>query len=50
MIGERGISGRMHAHGDESVNTQNGANPQAPAGAPNPAAPPGPASPSPQKP
>ena len=50
MIGERGMYGRMHARGNESGDTQSGANPKAPAGAPNPAAPPGPASPSPQKP
>jgi hypothetical protein len=50
MIGERGMYGRMHAHGDEFGNTQSGANPQAPASAPNSAAPPAPASPSPQKP
>src|ERR1039457_3483616 len=48
MIGERGLHGRTHAHGDESSNTQSGINAQAPAGAPNPAAPPGTASPSPQ--
>ena len=50
MIGERGTYGRMHARGNESGDSQSGANPQAPAGAPNPEAPPGPASPSPQKP
>src|SRR5260370_33872254 len=38
MIGERGMYGRMHAHGDESGNTQTGS---------HPAAPPGPAPPSP---
>ena len=47
MIGEPGMYGRMHAPGNESGDTQRGANPQAPAGPPNPAAAPSPASPPP---
>ncbi len=50
MFGGRGMYGRMHSRGNESGDSQSGANPQSPAGAPNPAPPPGPASPSPQKP
>jgi hypothetical protein len=42
---ERGMYGRMHDHGNDSGDAQNGANPQAPAGSANPAAPPSPASP-----
>jgi hypothetical protein len=47
MMGERGMYGRMHHRGGDSGDTENGANPQAPAGASNPAAPPSPASPAP---
>jgi len=50
MMGERGMYGRMHGHGEESGSTQSGPNPQAPESAPNSAAPPSPALPSPQKP
>jgi len=45
MMGERGMYGRMHHRGGDSGETDNEANPHAPASAPNSAAPPTPAVP-----